>query len=96
MSTRLMTGASASLGSLPVASATLSRTSCTARSRLSESLNWTKTTPEFSREKEWILSMPLMPATASSMGLTTWVSISPGPAPRYTVVTVTTGKVTSG
>ena len=82
MSTRLMRGASASLGSLLVTDATLSRTSCTARSRFSDSLNWTSTTPAFSREKLWILSIPLIPATASSIGLTTWFSISPGPAPR--------------
>ncbi|HYO71584.1 MAG TPA: hypothetical protein VEU33_36450 [Archangium sp.] len=38
-------------------------------------MNWTMTVPTFSQLKEWILSTPLMPATASSTGLMIWVSI---------------------
>ena len=43
-----------------------------------------------------MVSTPEMPATASSMGLTTWVSTSAGPAPRYTTVTATKGIDASG
>ncbi len=39
---------------------------------------------------------PLMPATTSSIGLATSVSTSSGPAPGYTTVTLTKGKLTSG
>ena len=37
-----------------------------------------------------------MPATASSIGRVTSVSTSSGPAPGYTTVTLTNGKLTSG
>jgi len=80
-STRLTFGRSASRGNSDCACATLSRTSCTARSRLSLSLNCTAMVLAFSRDQECILSMPLMPAIESSSGLVTCVSISPGPAP---------------
>ena len=62
--------------------ATLSRTSCMARSCDIDSLNCTKTRPiVLARERLDASRRPLMPATASSMGLTTCVSISVGPGP---------------
>ena len=81
MSMRETFGASASRGRFPTP-ATLSRTSCTARSSGTVSLNCTKMSPTFSRAKLWMTSTPWMPATASSMGLLTCASISAGPAPR--------------
>ena len=39
---------------------------------------------------------PAMPATASSTGRVTSVSTSSGPAPGYTIDTLTNGKLTSG
>ena len=75
---------------------TLSRTSCIPTSPFFESRNWTVTIETPSVVVDRSSSMPETVLMMSSIGLVTVVSISSTLAPGSTVVTVQTGKSTSG
>ena len=90
-STLAMTGSSTSSGSCRRARETRSRTSAAAeswsRSIRKRTLIWLRP----SRLCETITSTPSMPESTSSSGWVTWLSMISGEAPRYSVVTETTG-----
>src|SRR5215212_1972331 len=87
-----MMGSSAVSGRLPRMSPTLSRTSCAATSTFLSRRKVMKTCETPSTEVERSSSMPLMVLTAASTLSVTSVSISRGPAPGLTTVTVMVGR----
>ena len=89
-------GESASCGSVERMALTRRSTSLAARSTLPASVKVIVTCERPSLEKDWMLSMFAMPATASSMGFVISRSTSSGAAPEYVVSTVTTGVLMFG
>ena len=95
-SKRTIVGSSICSGRRLRIAATFSRTSAAATCGSTSSRNSRPTRENDSVELETTRFTPLIPATASSMGLVTSVSTSSGDAPGYTTLTLTNGKLTSG
>jgi hypothetical protein len=92
----VMVGSSASVGSRLRTVPTWRSTSIAAWLPSTPSTKAMVTMPSPSVEREVNWSIPAIPATASSIGLTTKSSTSSGEAPGKTVTTVTNGKSTLG
>src|SRR5579859_455273 len=96
VSNLVIEGGSASAGNLPRAELTTRSTSTGASSEFAAVVNWIDTFDTPSLEVDVIVSMFGSAATASSIGLVTWLSIVAGSAPASVVVMMTSGKLMFG